>query len=741
MQAFPKKRGILAVFLTDLQSEYNHTLLEGITKQANALRYDIVTFSFFSNANCDTPFQTGEENILSLFHKGYADGILTQKGMFQKPEVRQRIDQICLESGLPFLDIGEENCDAVYPLWNDRKIFCDLVNHLIEVHHKRKIYCLTGPPEPHQSRNRVLGFRDAMQQHGLPVSEQMIFYGDFWVHSGERLGNAIADGGVAMPEAVACANAAMAEALIRTLQKRGIAVPEDVAVVGYDPFMTNMLNVPSITCMTNMNYNLGVNSVCQLHYEITGEICTPIPCRPEVLEPAESCGCTMSGNGVFAGYKRDLAEQLEFAYLLQYSGMIQKISAPDNLMEFAKELHHVLYLIRRIKVFYLCIGEDWDGIISTNGSTYRTTGYPDTFFLFRQVYGSSDYEIVHLRELVEILQNPETPSAYHLVPLHYEDRCFGFLAVEFEGEQYSLDKQFLTWTEYVSSALETMRIRNYLKQFSGRIHLTAIRDPLTGIYNRRGFEELSSEIYEQSILHGEKFLLVAVDIYNLHEINRKQGSNVGDKILMTVADALSSSCLGNEICCRCNGDHFYLIGSYSYRFDAGRTHIDAIQQYCNQHLEERESGVHVKLLMSCFCEKVSQTVSLAELIAYVDHVIAQKQLEEEKQLAYWKNMNTLRQKIYSRPQENWNIADMAQMMLLSRAYFQRLYKQNFGVSAMSDVIASRIAMAKKLLADGQNTLAEIAEQCGYHSEIYFMQQFKKETGMTPTQYRTKGNAE
>ena len=78
---------------------------------------------------------------------------------------------------------------------------------------------------------------------------------------------------------------------------------------------------------------------------------------------------------------------------------------------------------------------------------------------------------------------------------------------------------------------------------------------------------------------------------------------------------------------------FYLIGSYSYRFDAGRTHIDAIQQYCNQHLEERESGVHVKLLMSCFCEKVSQMVSLAELIAYVDHVIAQKQLEEEKQLA------------------------------------------------------------------------------------------------------------
>lgn len=63
MQTFPKKRGILAVFLSDLQSEYNHTLLEGITKQANALHYDMVTCSFFSNTNRDTPFQTGEENI------------------------------------------------------------------------------------------------------------------------------------------------------------------------------------------------------------------------------------------------------------------------------------------------------------------------------------------------------------------------------------------------------------------------------------------------------------------------------------------------------------------------------------------------------------------------------------------------------------------------------------------------------------------------------------------------------
>lgn len=735
------RRKRIIVLLADMQSEYNHTLMEGITKQAYALGMDIVTFSFFSNLDQDTPFQTGEENIFSLCRPECADGILMQKSNFQKQAVQQRIAQFCQDSGLPYLDMELETAGDRYPVWNDRRIFRDLVRHLITVHGKRKIFCLTGPAGFHQSEDRLAGFRDAMAEAGLPVTEDMIFYGDFWKAAGKQLGQAIADGGVAFPEAVACANTCMAETLIAALQQNRIRVPEDIAVVGYDPFFNNILNVPSITCMANMNYNQGVSSVCRLYQRMTGICCDPIPLRPEVLEPAESCGCTVSHHGVFAKYRKDLAEQLEFASLLQSSGMIQKLSAPDNLMAFARKLHHVLYLIRRIKVFYFCICDDWDGISNTSGDTYRTTGYSDSVFLFRQVYGSSSYEMVHLRELPEIIRNPEKPTAYHFVPLHYEDRCFGFLAVEFEGEQYSLDKQFLTWTEYVSLGLETMRIRNYIRRFSERVHLTSIRDPLTGIYNRRGFEELSSEIYEQSILQNEKFLLIAVDVCELHEINRRLGSSTGDRILMTVADALSSSCLGNEICCRCNGDNFYLIGSYAYRFDAGKTHMEAIRQYCSKHLAEDTVRMPVKLEMGCFCEKVSKNVPLSEIVAYVNQIVRQKQVEAEKTLAYRKSMDELRQKIYRQPQKKWNIEEMAQMLLLSRAYFQRLYKKNFGVSVMADVIAARIALAKKYLASEQNSIAFVADACGYRSEIYFMQQFKKETGMTPAQYRAKARGE
>ena len=54
---------------------------------------------------------------------------------------------------------------------------------------------------------------------------------------------------------------------------------------------------------------------------------------------------------------------------------------------------------------------------------------------------------------------------------------------------------------------------------------------------------------------------------------------------------------------------------------------------------------------------------------------------------------------------------------------------------MKDVITARIALARRLLVTDRSSVAEIAVMCGYESEIYFMQQFNKETSMTPTQYR------
>lgn len=103
--------------------------------------------------------------------------------------------------------------------------------------------------------------------------------------------------------------------------------------------------------------------------------------------------------------------------------------------------------------------------------------------------------------------------------------------------------------------------------------------------------------------------------------------------------------------------------------------------------------------------------------------------------SYYDKMSIIRTKIYNMPYIDWNIEGLAHELALSKSYFQHLYKQIFGISAISDVINSRIEHGKYLLSSTDFTVKQIAEKCGYDSDIHFMRQFKTKTGVTPSGYR------
>lgn len=102
---------------------------------------------------------------------------------------------------------------------------------------------------------------------------------------------------------------------------------------------------------------------------------------------------------------------------------------------------------------------------------------------------------------------------------------------------------------------------------------------------------------------------------------------------------------------------------------------------------------------------------------------------------YYEKISLIRSKIYRNPSNARSIAALAQELMLSESYFQHLYKQIFGVSVMSDVIAARIEYGKYLLANTDSSVGDIATQCGYASDVHFMRQFKSTAGVTPSQYR------
>lgn len=103
--------------------------------------------------------------------------------------------------------------------------------------------------------------------------------------------------------------------------------------------------------------------------------------------------------------------------------------------------------------------------------------------------------------------------------------------------------------------------------------------------------------------------------------------------------------------------------------------------------------------------------------------------------SFYDKMSITRTKIYNMPYLNWNLEWFSHELTISKSYFQHMYKNIFGISVMSDVINSRVEYGKYLLSSTDFKVKNIAEKCGYISDIHFIRQFKAKTGMTPSGYR------
>lgn len=89
--------------------------------------------------------------------------------------------------------------------------------------------------------------------------------------------------------------------------------------------------------------------------------------------------------------------------------------------------------------------------------------------------------------------------------------------------------------------------------------------------------------------------------------------------------------------------------------------------------------------------------------------------------------------------EQISISKLAQDCNLSEVHFRNEFKKYFQVSPVQYVKSVRINNAKHRLSSGYYTVAQVACDCGFDSISYFSYEFKRQTGMTPTEYIHKNN--
>lgn len=729
----------ICAIMTGFHSDYAGFMIRGISDQAMALGYDVFVYSYFGLRVLDNEYMAGEANILDIIDPNDYNAFITYKGLIEEEGVRARIEEICSASGKPYFDIeDEETSENDYPMWNDRDKFRRLTEHFLTVHKHRKIYCITGPEGYYQSEDRLNGYLDAMRAHGIEPEPDWIYYGDFWKYFTKDFAGRLASGEVPMPEAVVCAGTAPAITLIETLREYGIQVPRDLAVAGYDFSFEGEMCEPTLTSISFPHYNNGIKAACRLHKLITGEHAEPIPFKEEDIRIGTSCGCRIMHGSIMTYFKENMLEKLEYREFFRNSGFQETVSKADNAHDFFGKLKDLNYVIKGIRsaAYFLC--DDWDGVSNVKDDTYRKIGYSDELFtyLYSRDPDNVSFSITKRSNILSFLESRKSPSVHFFFPMHYEDRVFGFVALNFKESKYTPDELFRDYLEVFNNALENIRIRRYIQRFSERINLAVIRDHLTGTYNRRGFEELSAEFYENAVIHNECLLLIAIRIYNLQDVNQNKGYEEADRLIIKLAEILNEGCKGNEVCCHVSAGTFYIAGTHDRHGDDRGSHTKKMTDFFSKRFAELESRYGASIDIGIFNEYISEDVPLSGIINQLNTELNKKHLNKQKHLQHMRNINDLRKAIYDEPERKWTIDEMAKIMMLSRAYFQRMYKQRFGITVSADIIAARIEKAKHLLMENRS-IYEVAERCGYNSDVYFMHQFKKETGMTPSEFQSQ----
>jgi len=128
-------------------------------------------------------------------------------------------------------------------------------NHLISLGHQR-IGFITGPSDANPSAERLTGYKQALRENGIPFEKELIRYGDFTAPSGRlkaieliSLSNP--------PTAIFAGNDMMAIGVLRAATEKGLHVPEDIALIGFDDIELAAFTNPPLTTIAQPKLEMG----------------------------------------------------------------------------------------------------------------------------------------------------------------------------------------------------------------------------------------------------------------------------------------------------------------------------------------------------------------------------------------------------------------------------------------------------------------------------------------------------
>ncbi|WP_130858995.1 LacI family DNA-binding transcriptional regulator [Gracilibacillus phocaeensis] len=253
------KTKMVLVAVPNINNPFFSEVLTGIQKTALQQGYHVLLF------DTDHDFSR-EAKFLEMLEQKQVDGLILCTAQVTHETLRKVEKSHPIVMACEYLD-GE---DFSTVLIDNRNSARKVIHHLIEAGYRR-IAHITGPLNTVLGIDRLRGYKEALAEHNLLLSEWYIREGDFSFESGYQLMTQflmLAN----PPDAIFAGNDEMALGAIKAIQSKNLSVPEDIGVVGFDNIKMASIFKPALTTIAQPAYQIGTTAMEVLVEKMEGSI-------------------------------------------------------------------------------------------------------------------------------------------------------------------------------------------------------------------------------------------------------------------------------------------------------------------------------------------------------------------------------------------------------------------------------------------------------------------------------------
>ncbi len=260
----------IGMMIPDVTNPFFTDIMSGVQHEARLHGYSVI----FCDAN-ESP-ELERQHLRTLFSRR-VDGVLiapTDSETARDRATQQRFPLVFFDrvpAGFRGSAVITDNLEAARTA----------AGHLISLGHE-KIAIITGRLNLSNGSERLEGFRQALQEQGVPLRQEYLRFGDFGLESGYRCALELMTL-PAPPTAVFSCNNQMTLGLMRALGQLGIPCPERVSVLGFDDFDWAASFSPRLTTVAQPSYEMGKEAMAMLMQKIQVCLNEKAPAEDRVL--------------------------------------------------------------------------------------------------------------------------------------------------------------------------------------------------------------------------------------------------------------------------------------------------------------------------------------------------------------------------------------------------------------------------------------------------------------------------